>query len=63
VIVASALAAPAVRESRQRPKLALLTMEGFIGRAIHVDTVLGRINLHGKVRSVQEKANDTNEIK
>jgi hypothetical protein len=38
-------------------------MEGFIGRAIHVDTVLGRINLHGKVRSVQEKANDTNEIK
>jgi hypothetical protein len=31
------------------------------GTAIYVDTVLGRITLHGKARSVQEKANDTNE--
>ena len=28
-----------------------------------MDNVLGRITLHGKVRSVQEKTNDTNEIK
>ena len=42
-------------------KLDFLITEGFIGRAIHVDTVLGRIT--GKARSALEKANDTNEIK
>jgi hypothetical protein len=41
-------------------KLDFLITEGFIGRAIHVDTVLGRI---GKARSALEKVNDTNEIK
>ena len=44
-------------------KLAFSITEGFIKRSIHVDNVLGRITLHGKARSVQEKANDTNEIK
>ena len=61
-ILVAALAAPAVWIAT-KTKLALLTTEGFAGRAIHVDTVLGRITLHGKVRSVQEKANDTSEIK
>ena len=52
VIVAGALAAP-VAYITTRP------VNG--GTAIHVGTVLDRITLHGKVRSVQ--ANDTIEIK
>ncbi|MDP2665711.1 MAG: hypothetical protein Q8P23_03720 [bacterium] len=44
-------------------KLDFLITEDFIGTAIHMDTVLGRITLHGKARSVQEKANHTKEIK
>ena len=39
-----------------KTKLALLTTEGVSGTAIHVDTVLGRVTLHGKVRSAEEKA-------
>ena len=44
-------------------KLEFLITQGFIGTAIHVGTVLGRITSHDKARSVQEKANDRNEIK
>jgi osmotically-inducible protein OsmY len=39
-----------------KAKLALLTTEGVSGTAIHVDTVLGRVTLHGKVPSSGEKA-------
>ena len=62
LILGAALDAPAAWIATET-KLALLTTEAFIGRAIHVDTVLGRITLHGKARSAQEKANDTSEIK
>lgn len=62
VIVAGALAAPAVWIT-MKTKLALQTTKDVSGTAIHVDTGLGRITLHGKVSSVQKKVNDTNEIK
>jgi osmotically-inducible protein OsmY len=39
-----------------KTKLALLTTEGVSGTAIHVDTVVGQVTLHGKVRSAEEKA-------
>ena len=39
-----------------KAKLALLTTEGVSGTAIHVDTVLGRVTLYGKVPSAGEKA-------
>ncbi|MGD0950021.1 MAG: BON domain-containing protein [Candidatus Binatia bacterium] len=39
-----------------KTKLALLTTEGVSGTAIHVDTILGKVTLHGKVRSAEEKA-------
>jgi osmotically-inducible protein OsmY len=38
-----------------KTKLALLTTEGVSGVAIKVDTVLGRVTLHGKVHSAEEK--------
>jgi hyperosmotically inducible protein len=38
-----------------KTKLALLTTEGVSGMAIQVDTVLGRVTLHGKVHSAAEK--------
>jgi osmotically-inducible protein OsmY len=38
-----------------KTKLALLTTEGVSGMAIKVDTVLGRVTLHGKVGSTEEK--------
>jgi osmotically-inducible protein OsmY len=38
-----------------KTKLALLTTEGVSGTAIKVDTVLGRVTLHGKVGSKEEK--------
>jgi len=38
-----------------KTKLALLTTEGVSGTAIQVDTVLGRVTLHGKVHSTEEK--------
>lgn len=39
-----------------KTKLALLTTEGISGTAIKVDTVVGRVTLHGKVGSTEEKA-------
>lgn len=39
-----------------KAKLSLLTTEGVSGTAINVDTVLGRVTLHGKVHSADEKA-------
>ena len=39
-----------------KTKLALLTTEGVSGTAIKVDTVVGRVTLHGKVGSTAEKA-------
>jgi osmotically-inducible protein OsmY len=38
-----------------KTKLALLTTEGVHGTAINVDTILGRVTLHGKVNSADEK--------
>jgi osmotically-inducible protein OsmY len=40
-----------------KTKLALLTTAGVRGRAINVDTVFGRVTLHGTVRSAKEQAN------
>src|ERR1043166_3208407 len=39
-----------------KTKLALLTTEGVSGTAIHVDTILGKVTLHGKVPSSEAKA-------
>jgi osmotically-inducible protein OsmY len=39
-----------------KTKLALLTTEGVSGTAIHVDTLLGRVTLYGKVPSAGEKS-------
>jgi osmotically-inducible protein OsmY len=39
-----------------KAKLSLLTTEGVSGTAIHVDTILGKVTLHGKVGSAEEKA-------
>lgn len=39
-----------------KAKLALLTTEGVSGTQINVDTILGRVTLHGKVSSADEKA-------
>ncbi len=39
-----------------KTKLALLTTAGVSGMAINVDTVFGRVTLHGRVRSVEEQA-------
>ena len=68
LMLGAALTAPSQAATRDawitlEIKLDFLITEGFIGTAIHVDTALGRVTLHSKVRSVQEKANDTNEIK
>ena len=61
VVVAVALASPARAATPDawittKTKLALLTTEGVSGTAIHVDTILGKVTLHGKVRSAEEKA-------
>jgi osmotically-inducible protein OsmY len=61
VVLGAALAAPVGAATPDawittKTKLALLTTEGVSGTAIHVDTVLGRVTLHGKVRSAEEKA-------
>lgn len=61
VVVAIALAAPAQAATPDawittKTKLSLLTTEGVSGTAIHVDTILGKVTLHGKVRSAEEKA-------
>jgi osmotically-inducible protein OsmY len=60
VVLATALAAPAAAATPDawittKAKLALMTTEGVSGTAINVDTVAGRITLHGKVRSADEK--------
>lgn len=60
VVVGVVLAAPAVAATPDawittKTKLALLTTEGVSGTAIKVDTVLGRVTLHGKVHSAAEK--------
>lgn len=39
-----------------KTKLALMTTEGVSGTVIKVDTVVGRVTLHGKVGSTEEKA-------
>jgi hyperosmotically inducible protein len=61
VVVAIALAAPVGAATPDawittKTKLSLLTTEGVSGTAIHVDTILGKVTLHGKVRSAEEKA-------
>src|ERR1043166_1272156 len=61
MVVAVALAAPARSATPDawittKTKLSLLTTEGVSGTAIHVDTILGKVTLHGKVRSAEEKA-------
>ena len=61
VVVSVALAAPVGAATPDawittKTKLALLTTEGVRGTAVHVDTVLGKVTLHGKVRSAEEKA-------
>lgn len=61
VVLGAALAAPASAATPDawittKTKLALLTTEGVSGTAVNVDTVAGRITLHGKVRSAEEKA-------
>ena len=62
VLLSAALAAPVGAASPDawitaKTKLALLTTEGIRGTAVNVDTVLGKVTLHGKVRSAEEKAN------
>jgi Predicted periplasmic or secreted lipoprotein len=62
VVVTLALAAPVGAAQPDawittKVKLTLLTTEGVSGTAIHVDSILGKVTLHGKVRSAEEKAN------
>jgi osmotically-inducible protein OsmY len=61
VVVSVALAAPVGAATPDawittKTKLSLLTTEGVSGTAIHVDTILGKVTLHGKVRTAEEKA-------
>jgi osmotically-inducible protein OsmY len=61
ILLAAALTAPAdaaVPDAwiTTKTKLSLLTAEGVSGPAIHVDTILGKVTLHGKVRTAEEKA-------
>ena len=61
VVLSVALAAPVGAAAPDawittKTKLSLLTTEGVSGTAIHVDTILGKVTLHGKVRSAEEKA-------
>src|SRR6266511_3246046 len=65
VLLGAALAAPVWAATPDawittKTKLALLTTEGVSGTAIHVDTVLGRVALYGKVGSTAEKAKAEN---
>ncbi len=67
-VLVIALAAPAGAATPDawittKTKLALLTTEGVSGTAINVDTVLGKVTLHGKVRSAEEKAKAENVAK
>jgi hyperosmotically inducible protein len=61
VVLSATLAAPVAAAPPDawittKTKLALLTTEGVSGTAIHVDTILGKVTLHGKVRTAEEKA-------
>ena len=61
VVLSTTLAAPVWAATPDawittKTKLALLTTEGVRGTAVHVDTILGKVTLHGKVRSADEKA-------
>lgn len=63
IVLGLALAAPAAVAVATpdawittKTKLAILTTEGASGTAIHVDTVIGRVTLYGKVGSTEEKA-------
>src|SRR5512140_545103 len=61
VVLVLAVAAPAGAATPDawittKTKLSLLTTEGVGGTAIHVDTILGKVTLHGKVGSAEEKA-------
>jgi osmotically-inducible protein OsmY len=49
------LAAPPDAWITTKVKLSLLTAEGVSGTAVHVDTVIGQVTLHGKVGSAAEK--------
>ncbi len=51
----SALAAPSDPWITSKAKINLLTSEGMSANAINVDTVDGRVTLHGKVQSESEK--------
>lgn len=60
LIAGIALVAPAQASTPDawittKTKLALLTTDGVSGMAINVDTVLGRVTLHGQVETVEEK--------
>jgi hyperosmotically inducible protein len=60
VVLGAVLTAPAWAATPDawittKTKLALLTTEGVSGTAIKVDTVAGRVTLHGKVHSAEEK--------
>ena len=64
MILGAALAVPSQATARDaringETELEVLLSEGFIGKAIRVDTVLDRITLHDKTRTVPEKAHDT----
>ncbi len=61
LVLGAALAAPAGAAMpdawiTMKTKLALLTTAGVSGMAINVDTVFGRVTLHGTVRSAEEQA-------
>lgn len=61
MVLSVALAAPVAAATPDawittKTKLSLLTTAGVSGTAIHVDTILGKVTLHGKVRSAEEKA-------
>jgi hyperosmotically inducible protein len=61
VVVSVALAAPVGAATPDawittKTKLTFLTTEGVSGTAIHVDAILGKVTLHGKVPSAEEKA-------
>src|SRR5438445_8364692 len=46
-----------------KAKMALLTTEGVSGTSVNVDTIDGRVTLHGKVSSNEEKAKAENAAK
>ena len=68
VAVSVALTVPVVAATPDawittKAKLSLLTTEGVSGTAIHVDTILGKVTLHGKVGSAEEKATAESSVK